>query len=32
MALFDWLDLAFEEGKHHVHAGHSYFFMGFYDG
>jgi hypothetical protein len=32
MALLDWLDPVFEEGKHHGRAGHSYFFMGYYDG
>jgi hypothetical protein len=32
MALLDWLDPAFEEGKHHGCSGHSYFFMGCYDG
>jgi hypothetical protein len=32
MALLDWLDPAFEEGKHHRRSGHSYFFMSWYDG
>jgi hypothetical protein len=32
MALLDWLDPAFEEGKHYGCASHSYFFMGCYDG
>jgi hypothetical protein len=32
MALLDWLDPAFEEGKHHRRSGHSYFFMSCYDG
>jgi hypothetical protein len=32
MALLDWLDPAFEEGKHYGRASHSYFFMGYYDG
>jgi hypothetical protein len=32
MALLDWLDPAFEEGKHHRCSDHSYFFMSFYDG
>jgi hypothetical protein len=32
MALLDWLDPAFEEGKYYGRASHSYFFMGCYDG
>jgi hypothetical protein len=32
MALLDWLDPAFKEGKHQGRADHSYFLMGCYDG
>jgi hypothetical protein len=32
MAMLDWLDPVFEEGKHHTRSGHSYFFMSCYDG